>query len=42
MPQVLAMPLTLKESALGGLVDTKTGRALKQQLWNIKKEEDER
>lgn len=38
----IALPLTLKESALGGLADTKTGRALKQQLWNIKKEEDER
>lgn len=38
----IALPLTLKESAMGGLADTKTGRELKQKLWkNIKRSEDE-
>lgn len=38
----LALPLTLKESALGGLAETKTGRAWKQKLWkNVKKSEGE-
>lgn len=36
----LALPLTLKESALGGLADTKTGRAWKQKLWNNAKQNE--
>lgn len=39
----IALPLTLKESALGGLADTKTGRAWRNKLWNtVKKDENDR
>lgn len=37
----LALPITLKETALGGLAETKTGRAWREKLWqNVTKESE--
>lgn len=37
----LALPITLKETALGGLAETKTGRAWREKLWqNVTKENE--